>query len=210
VADTDNIDQDQDTVHLMTLHSAKGLEFPIVFIAGLEEGILPHSRSMLNADEMEEERRLMYVGVTRAKEKVCLLHAEMRVIFGSTQANPPSRFLDDIPSHLIVENHKSEITNSLATPDLAKPDNFQTNSKSQTPNPKQEIQSPNNSEIQNKNSQDTKCMPHDTDFKDGQKVRHPDFGEGVVISTQDDIITIAFMKTGIKKLSLSFAPLEKV
>ncbi|MCD6149425.1 DNA helicase PcrA [bacterium] len=190
VADTDNIDQNQDTVHLMTLHSAKGLEFPIVFIAGLEEGILPHSRSMLNADEMEEERRLMYVGITRAKEKVCLLHAEMRVIFGSTQANPPSRFLDDIPPHL-VRNFQFPISN------------FQTDSKSQTSNPKQ---------ISNQNNHDLKEFKPSrvTSYSDGQRVRHPDFGEGVVISTQDDIITIAFMKTGIKKLSATYAPLERI
>jgi len=197
-SDTDDIEQKENSVHLMTLHSAKGLEFPIVFITGLEEGILPHSRSMLSPDEMEEERRLMYVGITRAKEKVCLLYAGTRVIFGSTQANPPSRFLDDIPPHLVAVNHKSEFLNSK---------------QSQISN----NQNSDNSEIQNKNSHNTclpdrqaKYIPRDTDFKDGQRVSHPDFGEGVVISTQDDIITIAFMKTGIKKLSLSFAPLEKV
>ena len=197
-SDTDDIEQKENSVHLMTLHSAKGLEFPIVFIAGLEEGILPHSRSMLNPDEMEEERRLMYVGITRAKEKVCLLYAGTRVFFGSTQANPPSRFLDDIPPHLVAVNHKSEFLNSK---------------QSQISN----NQNSDNSEIQNKNSHNT-CLPdkqakyilRDTDFKDGQRVSHPDFGEGVVISTQDDIITIAFMKTGIKKLSATYAPLEKV
>ncbi len=98
---TDKIDQTKNAVHLMTLHSAKGLEFPVVFIVGLEEGLLPHSRSTLNQFEMEEERRLMYVGVTRAKEKVYLIFAQMRTIFGMTQANVPSRFLSDIPPHLI-------------------------------------------------------------------------------------------------------------
>ncbi|HAI74082.1 MAG TPA: ATP-dependent DNA helicase PcrA [Candidatus Moranbacteria bacterium] len=101
VADTDNIDQSSEAVHLMTLHSAKGLEFQFVFIAGLEEGILPHSRSLLSEPEMEEERRLMYVGITRAKQKVYLLFTKMRSIFGSTQINAPSRFLDDIPEELI-------------------------------------------------------------------------------------------------------------
>jgi DNA helicase-2/ATP-dependent DNA helicase PcrA len=107
IADTDNIDQSSEAVHLMTLHSAKGLEFRIVFIAGLEEGILPHSRSMLSPAEMEEERRLMYVGVTRAKEKVYLLFTRERNIFGSVQMNPPSRFIDNIPSHLI-ENYQEK------------------------------------------------------------------------------------------------------
>ena len=101
ISDTDDIDQTSEAVHLMTLHSAKGLEFKVVFIVGLEEGILPHSRSMLNQDEMEEERRLMYVGITRAKEKVYLLFTRERNIFGSLQSNSPSRFLDNIPGHLI-------------------------------------------------------------------------------------------------------------
>ena len=211
VADTDNIDQDQDTVHLMTLHSAKGLEFPIVFIAGLEEGILPHSRSMLNADEMEEERRLMYVGITRAKEKVCLLHAEMRVIFGSTQANPPSRFLDDIPPRLIVENHKSQTHPSeiLGTKNFRQTQNFNDQNPKHMLNKKkiENLNIENSLKIENCKIENCKI---ENCFGDGQRVRHPDFGEGVVISTQDDIITIAFMKTGIKKLSLSFAPLEKI
>lgn len=100
-SDVDNVDQNQDSVHLMTMHSAKGLEFPTVFIVGLEEGILPHSRSMLSYEEMEEERRLMYVGLTRAKEKIHLLFTRQRTIFGSTQMNSQSRFLEDIPEKLI-------------------------------------------------------------------------------------------------------------
>ncbi len=112
VSDTDNIDQAKDAVHLMTLHSAKGLEFKIVFIAGLEEGILPHSRSMLSDSEMEEERRLMYVGITRAMEKVYLLFTRMRNIFGSTQINASSRFLEDVPEHLLESyNMKHETYN---------------------------------------------------------------------------------------------------
>jgi len=100
-SDTDKIDQDTDMVHLMTLHSAKGLEFPIVFIIGLEEGLIPHIRAMVDNTEMEEERRLAYVGVTRAKEKVFLLHARQRLLFGSLEANSPSRFFEDIPEQLI-------------------------------------------------------------------------------------------------------------
>lgn len=107
ISDTDNIDQSSEAVHLMTLHSAKGLEFRIVFIAGLEEGILPHSRSMVSPEEMEEERRLMYVGITRAKEKVYLLFTRARNIFGSVQMNAPSRFIDNIPEHL-VENYRQK------------------------------------------------------------------------------------------------------
>jgi len=100
-SDTDKIDMDADMVHLMTLHSAKGLEFPVVFIIGLEEGLIPHNRAMVDNAEMEEERRLAYVGITRAKDKVFLLRARQRMLFGSLQANSQSRFFDDMPEDLI-------------------------------------------------------------------------------------------------------------
>lgn len=173
IADTDNINQAKDAVHLMTLHSAKGLEFKTVFIAGLEEGILPHSRSMLNEQEMEEERRLMYVGITRAKEKVYLLFTTERNIFGSTQINAPSRFLDDIPEHLIEGTEKKNEENIFSAPE-------------------EKRQAPVNK------------------FKDSDKVSHETFGEGRVIATQGDIITVAFKKAGLKKISASIAPLRKI
>ena len=99
VADTDDLDDD-DQVVLMTLHSAKGLEFPVVFLVGVEEGIFPHVRALTEPDEMEEERRLAYVGITRAMRRLFLSHAWSRILFGSTQYNPPSRFFDEIPDEL--------------------------------------------------------------------------------------------------------------
>ena len=85
----------------MTLHSAKGLEFPVVFLVGMEDGVFPHLRSLGEPDELEEERRLAYVGITRARERLYLSHAWSRTLFGSTQYNPPSRFLDEIPQRLV-------------------------------------------------------------------------------------------------------------
>ena len=185
IADTDNIDQASEAVHLMTLHSAKGLEFQFVFIAGLEEGIMPHSRSMLDPKQMEEERRLMYVGITRAKRKVYLLFTMERNIFGSTQINPPSRFLDDIPEELIEENSKFEARNPKQIPNS----NNQNSKIFQIENRK--------SQIENR-------------FHDGDRVRHAEFGDGMVVASQGDIITVAFAKVGLKKLSASIAPLRKV
>lgn len=113
LADTDEIDErarplrdaqqsgQAEAVTLMTIHSAKGLEYPVVFITGLEENIFPHSRSMLESAELEEERRLCYVGMTRAQEKLYLTHAQSRALFGNVQTNPSSRFLEDIPEHLL-------------------------------------------------------------------------------------------------------------
>lgn len=193
--DTDNIDQNKDAVHLMTLHSAKGLEFPFVFIVGLEEGILPHSRSTLSYLEMEEERRLMYVGVTRAKEKVYLLFTSQRNIFGSTQVNSPSRFLDDIPEHLIEKQEAVPSAHSyLSTrkfPNKPRKSLFKTK-KFQESSPSINHRSQN------------------TNIKDGDRVRHDQFGDGLVISAQEDIIIVAFKKEGIKRLSTEHAPLEKI
>ena len=103
VADTDELADDDSSVVLMTLHSAKGLEFPVVFLVGLEDGVFPHLRSLGEPDQLEEERRLAYVGITRARERLYLCSAWSRNIFGSTQYNPPSRFLDEIPAELVTE-----------------------------------------------------------------------------------------------------------
>jgi DNA helicase-2/ATP-dependent DNA helicase PcrA len=102
VTDTDDSDPDQSNVTLMTLHSAKGLEFPIVFLLGLEDGVFPHIRSLGDPDELEEERRLCYVGITRAEQRLYLCHAWSRMLFGTTDYRPPSRFLDEIPAELLV------------------------------------------------------------------------------------------------------------
>ena len=101
VSDTDELDGDSGAVVLMTLHSAKGLEFPIVFLIGCEDGVFPHIRSLTEPEELEEERRLAYVGITRARERLFVSHAWSRMLWGATQYNPPSRFLDEIPSELV-------------------------------------------------------------------------------------------------------------
>ena len=104
----DTIDDSTDAVTLMTLHAAKGLEFPVVFMTGMEESIFPHSRSLFDAAEMEEERRLCYVGMTRAREDLYLYHANSRMLYGNSQHNPPSRFLSDIDSELSAPETSTE------------------------------------------------------------------------------------------------------
>jgi DNA helicase-2/ATP-dependent DNA helicase PcrA len=101
VGEQDEYDEEAGSVTLMTLHNAKGLEFPVVFIIGLEDGVFPHYRSMGDQSELEEERRLLYVGVTRARQRLYLTHAWSRSLFGATSYNPPSRFLGEIPSELV-------------------------------------------------------------------------------------------------------------
>src|SRR5689334_14295734 len=102
VTDLDENDPEQSSVTLMTLHSAKGLEYPVVFLIGLEDGVFPHVRSLGDPDELEEERRLCYVGITRAEQRLYLCHAWSRMMFGSTDYRPPSRFLDEIPAELMM------------------------------------------------------------------------------------------------------------
>ncbi len=108
ISDIDNYSEDEQSVALMTLHSAKGLEFPVVFITGMEEGIFPHSRSQLDIEEMEEERRLVYVGITRAKERAYLVSARRRLLYGNYQSNPSSRFISDIPGDLRKDINRFE------------------------------------------------------------------------------------------------------
>jgi DNA helicase-2/ATP-dependent DNA helicase PcrA len=103
VTEQDEYDEAASAVTLMTLHNAKGLEFEVVFIAGMEDGVFPHFRSMTDADELEEERRLAYVGITRARKRLYLTHAWSRSLFGASSYNPPSRFLNEMPTELIEE-----------------------------------------------------------------------------------------------------------
>jgi DNA helicase-2/ATP-dependent DNA helicase PcrA len=172
ISDVDNYSTETDAVTLMTIHAAKGLEFPIVFIVGMEDGVFPHSRSLFDQSEMEEERRLCYVGMTRAKEELHLIHANSRLLYGTTQHNPPSRFLLDIPSEL-----QGRPKSGVSRPRL-----------SQTPDSK---------------------LPTPV-LKDGDKIRHAKFGEGIVVSVDGDEVTAAFINIGTKKLSLEYAPIEKV
>lgn len=181
-SDTDSIDQKVESVHMMTLHSSKGLEFPYIFIVGLEEGILPHSRSLLSHEEMEEERRLMYVGLTRAKEKIYLLFTRQRMLYGSTQVNPPSRFLEDIPEKLKMISEKTKDINKLFNPDFK---NFS-------------------------NDKSFKQHSIQQSLRDGDRVRHEEFGDGVVISVIEDLMVIAFKKVGIKRISTKYARIKKL
>ena len=180
IADIDSMGDEDNAVILMTIHSAKGLEFENVFIAGLEEGIFPHSRSMLDPEQMEEERRLMYVAITRARKRLFLLHARQRMLYGEAKANAPSTFISDIPEKYITTFGQPRKHLSI-------------NSIGQKPVPVEEI------------------SPH-VDVKDGDKVVHTTFGEGIVVSVEGEVATVAFKddKVGVKRLALSVAPLIKV
>lgn len=194
-SESDDMNESEGVVHCMTLHASKGLEFPAVFLVGLEEGILPHSRSYLVPADLEEERRLMYVGITRAMEKVYLTCANHRAIFGSVQANPPSRFVSEIPEDLIEHVDQNKRTSAF--------DDF-TQKRREKYQEKKESWNTSSSDT-NKSEARQKI-----DVADGSRVTHPQFGEGLVIAQTKDDITIAFADAGLKKLSKEFAKLEVV
>ncbi|MCX6734571.1 MAG: UvrD-helicase domain-containing protein [Candidatus Peregrinibacteria bacterium] len=184
IADTDSMKDEDNAVTLMTVHSAKGLEFPYVFIAGLEEGIFPHNRSLLDRQELEEERRLMYVAMTRAMDSLYLLHARERTLYGESRVNAPSQFLQDIDENLVDANFGGHgAKNRLSVQDL--------------------INIPIPVELD---------QGVDVPFGVGDKVSHNVFGRGIVINITGGVATIAFedSKVGVKKLALSVAPLRKV
>jgi DNA helicase-2/ATP-dependent DNA helicase PcrA len=188
VSDVDGLDETVPAVTLITLHQAKGLEFPIVFIVGMEEGLLPHFRSLDDPTQMEEERRLAYVGITRAKKRIYLVRSFRRNLMGRSNVTSPSRFLNEIPSYLVATNSWWQGTSSTEV--RVAEAVYSWNKPATTPAP------------------DTPGAA----FKAGEHVRHTQFGSGVVVSSRplngDHEITVAF-NGGVKKLLLSFARLEK-
>ncbi|WP_019243699.1 MULTISPECIES: DNA helicase PcrA [Bacillus] len=202
VADIDQLDKDeepQEGVILMTLHSAKGLEFPVVFLLGLEEGVFPHSRSLMDEEEMEEERRLAYVGITRAEEELYMTNAQMRTLFGRTNFNPVSRFISEIPSSLLV-NLREEERKKAAPAATNRGSSFSSRRAAVTAQP---VKAP------------VKTGGSDIDWKVGDKVQHKKWEIGTVVSVKgqgDKVeLDIAFPSPiGIKRLLAAFAPIQKV
>ncbi|GAB6157971.1 DNA helicase PcrA [Desulfotomaculum varum] len=184
VTDLDRHDPEADQVVLMTLHSAKGLEFPVVFLTGMEEGVFPHSRALFDQCEMEEERRLAYVGITRAEEQLYLTHCWERTLFGRTNMNPRSRFLEEIPDELT---------------DAAKP----------LPGKQGSVTG-----WGSQAAGATRATAQTGIFLLGDRVRHRKWGEGVIVKVSgeggDAELTVAFPEQGLKTLIAQYAPLEKI
>lgn len=203
VSDIDNADLEDDRVTMMTLHSAKGLEFPIVFIAGMEEGLFPHSRTLMNETEIEEERRTCYVGITRARRKLYLTNAKMRTIYGKTLCYPQSRFLSEIPDpyleRLVVRANSYGFTNSnnnqIGYSSSFRPTNqMQTAPQIRTAGP---VIKPDNN----------------ISWRAGDKAKHGKWGIGTVVSVkgsgEEVELQIAFPDQGIKSLMQKYAPITK-
>lgn len=204
VADIDQLDEKneetQDAVTLMTLHSAKGLEFPVVFLLGLEEGVFPHSRSLMDEEEMEEERRLAYVGITRAEQELFLTNAQMRTLFGRTNMNPVSRFISEIPADLLED---------------LKPTPKGRTSFGNTSRPATATTTARKTSFGRPVSAPTATGGDEIGWAVGDKASHKKWGIGTVVSVKGEgegkELDIAFPSpTGIKRLLAKFAPIDKV
>ena len=183
ISDQDTLTDEQNAPTLLTLHAAKGLEFPIVFIIGLDEGIIPHQRSFDDPEAMAEERRLFYVGITRAMDQLFLVRAFRRRMFGTSNVNEPSRYLNDLPSDLL----EGDVVGLMPKEQAA----FRRET-SWAWQPEVDDLEPS--------------------FRVGMRVHHPKFGEGIVMETRvdhdEEEVTIAFESVGIKRLVASMANLE--
>ncbi len=199
LSDIDNYDSESDSCVMMTLHSAKGLEFPVVFITGMEEGLFPSIASMMNPEEINEERRLAYVGITRAKQKLYLTKTKSRMLFGSTTFNKESRFVTEIPDELLEKTGESRM--------------FQTPAGSAASigigSKQKSGYSPAKSSFYQK-----PAIKSGTTYSVGDSVLHKVFGKGMIVSAEkmgnDTLLEIAFEKSGTKKLMANFCKMEKI
>lgn len=204
VSDIDTADTSGDKITLMTLHSAKGLEFPVVFLAGLEEGIFPHARTLMNETEVEEERRLCYVGITRAQRKLFITNARMRTIYGNTVMYPPSRFLGEIPDELVDKHNVKQNVKYDRYSQALSPSPAPAAAKPLLP-PLPTVMAPKPSATASKQS---------AEWKAGDKVEHGKWGVGTVVevrgSGDSQEVKVAFPGLGIRQLMLKFAPLNRI
>jgi DNA helicase-2/ATP-dependent DNA helicase PcrA len=198
VSDVDALGEEGSAPALLTLHTAKGLEFSVVFMIGMEEGVFPHSRSFEDPEEMEEERRLAYVGMTRAKDRLYLTRAFRRATYGFDEPTTPSRFLGDISAELLVSQERRPASTGFdrqQRPFTTRSEARQLSSRWDQPGPV------------------SKPAASGSAFNVGDKVHHEKFGDGVVIAVEaerdDQYLQVAFSGQGIKKLSASIAPLKK-
>jgi ATP-dependent DNA helicase UvrD/PcrA len=214
VSEVDQVKEERDTITCITLHQAKGLEYPVVFLVGLEEGLLPHSRSLDDRDALEEERRLFYVGATRAKQRLYLLYAFRRTTFGRTNSSVPSRFLADIPKSLVKQASKRGHAPVQQSTMFGNRGSFGGYGGSRGTPSSRLTPRPSTPEARNGPARSLDSgAPRAVAFFAGQKVRHATFGDGIVVSSKlvenDEEVTVAFTGKGVKRLLASFAKLER-
>lgn len=205
VSDIDDTELGEDAITLMTLHSSKGLEFPVVFLVGMEEGLFPHARTLMDETEIEEERRLCYVGITRAKEKLFLSSTKMRTIYGNTVTYPPSRFLQEIPARLVKTIKRQERFSAL--------ENFKHVSEKYSARPQKPASTFNPHSFMPQKPA-AAAGGTGTRFNTGDRVSHSKWGEGMVVSVKDSPdgqeVKVAFAGAGVRSLLTKYAVLKKL
>lgn len=205
VSDIDDTELGEDAITLMTLHSSKGLEFPVVFLVGMEEGLFPHARTLMDETEIEEERRLCYVGITRAKEKLFLSSTKMRTIYGNTVTYPPSRFLQEIPARLVKTIKRQERFSAL--------ENFKQVSEKYSTRPQKPASTFNPHSFMPQKPA-AAAGGTGTRFNTGDRVSHSKWGEGMVVSVKDSPdgqeVKVAFAGAGVRSLLTKYAVLKKL
>jgi DNA helicase-2/ATP-dependent DNA helicase PcrA len=213
VADADQIPDDTDgagVVTLMTLHTAKGLEFPVVFLTGLEDGVFPHARSLGDQPELEEERRLAYVGVTRARERLYVSRAVVRSAWGAPAHNPGSRFLDELPVDLVDWRRTEAAQTRWNRPDLSL-DAPPVRMGAPTPAGRRNFSSAAIKADAAARAKPARAIP---DLDPGDRVLHDSFGMGTVVAVEGAadkaVASIDFGSEGVKRLLLRYAPVEKL
>lgn len=213
ISDIDSYNEDEDAVVLMTLHSAKGLEFPVVFIPGMEEGIFPGNQSMFSEEDLEEERRLAYVGITRAKKKLYLISSQQRMLYGQTSRNMPSRFLREIPSSVIDDQ---SVVARRSTGFTSAHSGFSSGARGgslYTSSSKIGSARQSSNSAHKFGQAGNAAQKSNVDYKVGDTVSHKSFGTGTILTITpmggDMLLEVAFDKAGTKKMMANYARLEK-
>ncbi len=205
VSDIDDTELGEDAITLKTLHTSKGLEYPVVFLVGMEEGLFPHARTLMDETEIEEERRLCYVGITRAKEKLFLSSTKMRTIYGNTVTYPPSRFLQEIPARLVKTIKRQERFSAL--------ENFKQVSEKYSARPQKPASTFNPHSFMPQKPA-AAAGGTGTRFNTGDRVSHSKWGEGMVVSVKDSPdgqeVKVAFAGAGVRSLLTKYAVLKKL
>jgi DNA helicase-2/ATP-dependent DNA helicase PcrA len=213
------MEDDPSSVVLTTIHAAKGLEFPVVFLIGMEDGVFPHLRSLTEPEQLEEERRLAYVGITRAQQRLYLTHAWSRTLFGGTQYNPPSRFLDEIPEELVRAIDGNRRASRRWRAGSAGSRGYDRHDRSASlvggiAGGRERIVDAALRVRDPAQQRPSRSGAEDLGLRIGDDVRHNTFGEGVILdlsgSGDKTEALVRFRDAGEKRLLLSWAPLAKL
>jgi len=202
ISDLDNLNKDADSVTMMTIHASKGLEFPVVFLPGWEDGIFPSSSSQFSPEQLEEERRLGYVAITRSEKKCTILHAQQRMLFGKTEYGAPSKFISELDDECTKHNRIAKQNRSMGISPYSRrvPDKGLQKARESI------LSAP----PKNRKEALFGVSENETEYQIGTRIRHAEWGEGTIIQIAGDVLSVAFSGRGIQKIVASVAPIEIV